>query len=141
MCGLLGACMVAGRHAWLLGGMHGCQGMCMVVRSVHGCRRGACVVVGGTCMVAEGWHAWFLGGMCGCGGHVWLGGVCGWGHAWLLEACIGYDEIWSMSVLYASYWNAFLLYYNYYILYYAFVLQVCYCINPYRANQFFKFLR
>ena len=31
------------------------------------------------------------GGMCGCGG-----------------ACIGYDEIWSMSGRYASYWNAFL---------------------------------
>ena len=31
------------------------------------------------------------------------------GHAWLRGACIGYNEIWSMSRQYASYWNAFLL--------------------------------
>ena len=30
--------MVAGGHAWLLGGMHGCWGVCMVARGwgVHG---------------------------------------------------------------------------------------------------------
>ena len=74
-----------------------------------------------------GWHVWLLGGMCGCsgGGHVLLlGGMCGCrgacvvaggcacllgGHVWLLwGACVGYDEIWSMSGWYTSYWNAFL---------------------------------
>ena len=43
---LWGACVVAGGHVWLQGGMHGCGG--------------ACVVVGG--------HVWLLGGMHGCGG-------------------------------------------------------------------------
>ena len=82
----------------------------------------ACVVFSqGACMVFSGGHAWFfLGGMhgffWGCGGvrgfflgggHVWffLGGM----HGFFWGACIGYDEIWSMSVRYASYWNAFLL--------------------------------
>ena len=75
--------MVAGGHAWLLGGMHGC--------------RGACVVAGG--------HAWLLGGVHGCRGCAWLRGG-----AWLRRgACIGYDKIRSMSGRYASYWNAFLL--------------------------------
>ena len=47
---------------------------------------GACVVApGGACVVALGGHAWFLGGMHGF-----------------------FDEIWSMSGWYASYWNAFL---------------------------------
>ena len=71
-----------GGHAWLPGGMHGCQG--------------ACVVVGG-CVVA--------------GGHVWLHVGCAWlWGAWVVAggACMGYDEIQSMSGLYASYWNAFL---------------------------------
>ena len=35
---------------------------------------------------------------------MWLLG----GHAWLWGGCIGYDEIWSMSGWYTSYWNAFL---------------------------------
>ena len=44
------------------GGMHGCQGECMVMGGV---------VAGG-------------GGMCGCGGHAWLGGVLLWGgREWL----------------------------------------------------------
>ena len=96
MCGCSGrACMVApgGGHVWLLlGGMCGCSqggrawllwgGTCMVAS------RGACMVApGGACMVAPG-------------------GVCvvapGGGHAWF------FDEIWSMSGRYASYWNAFL---------------------------------
>ena len=45
--------MVAGGCAWLLGGVHGCWGVC--------------VVAGGACMVARG-HAWLLGGVRGCGG-------------------------------------------------------------------------
>ena len=64
---------------------------------------------GASCMAAGG-HAWLVGEC------VWLQGVvhgCGGcmvvgGHAWLLGECIGYDEIWSMSGWYASYWNAFL---------------------------------
>ena len=43
-----GACMVAGGHAWLPGGMCGCRGG----------------------------HVWLQGGMCGCWGHAWLLGVC-----------------------------------------------------------------
>ena len=103
-CVVARGCMVAEGHVWLLGGMHGCPG---------------CVVAGG--------HAWFWGG------HVWLlGAVYGsrgtcmvamggmhdsrgacmvaGGCAWLPGggACIGYDEIWSISGRYASYWNAFL---------------------------------
>ena len=108
---VVGGGMVAGGCVWLLGGMCGC--------------RAACVVAGGACMVAGG-HAWLLGG------HAWLLGVCmvAVGHVWLLwgvhgcqggmhgcwgafmvtrRACVGYDEIWSMSGQYASYWNAFLL--------------------------------
>ena len=95
-----GTCVVAGVYAWLGGGgMHGGGGAC---------------VIGG-----RGHHAWLLGVM-----HGWWGSVCGcrglcmvvggawlWGgHAWLLGECIGYDEIRSMSGLYASYWNAFLFY-------------------------------
>ena len=90
------ACVVAGGHAWLVGGhawlvgghawLQG-GGMC-------GCQ-GACVVAGG-CVVCRG-------GMCGCGG-MWLQGVCMVAGG----ACVGYNEIWSMSGWYASYWNAFL---------------------------------
>ena len=88
-----GGCMVARGRVWLLGGMHGCQGVGM-----HGCL-GACVVAGGTYVVAIGhaWlldgHAWLLGGMggiCGCwggggGGHGWFLG----GGAWLLGGMHG----------------------------------------------------
>ena len=50
-------------------------------------------------MVARGgMRVWLLGGMHGCGG---MRGCRG--------ACVGYDDIWSMSRRYASYWNAFLL--------------------------------
>ena len=120
-----GACMVAGGHAWLPGGMYGCGGMFMVAGG-HAWLLGVCVVVG----VGVGVWLWrgmhgCLGGMYGCGGgrvgHVWLWGG-GWGMcgcrecASLLEGmrgcwggCIGYDEIRSMSGRYASYWNAFLL--------------------------------
>ena len=93
---LPGVCMVAGGHAWLWQGVHGCWGACMVVEGcvvaggMHGCW-GACVVTGG--------------GMHGCGrACMVVGGVHGcWG------ACIGYDEIRSMSGRYVSYWKAFLL--------------------------------
>ena len=70
--------MVAGGHVWLLGGVHGCQGACMVAR---GC-------------------AWLWGG-------AWLQGD-GVGGCVVVGGCIAYDEIRSMSELYASYWNAFL---------------------------------
>ena len=64
---LWGTCVVAGRGAWLLGacmvaggvvvgGMHGCQGACVVA--------GGCIVAGGACVVAGG-HAWLPGGMHG----------------------------------------------------------------------------
>ena len=75
---LLGGCMVARGHAWLLpgrghvwllpvGGMRGCSGGGMVVLrgvwgcsggmhgcsgGMHGCSRGACMVAPG------GWHVW-----------------------------------------------------------------------------------
>ena len=65
----------------------------MVAGGVHDCV-GACVVVGG---------------MHDCKGHAWLGAcMVAEGCAWLQGACMGYDEIRSMSVWYASYWNAFL---------------------------------
>ena len=74
-------CVVATGHVWLLGGMRGCWGACVVVGGVHGCR--------GACMVARG-HAWLQGGMCGCQGVcVVLGGMCGCeGHAWLQGGCV-----------------------------------------------------
>ena len=88
-------------HAWLLGGMCGCWGACMIAEGACMVVGGACVVAGGMCgcqgpcMVARG-CVWLLGGMhgcregmCGCGGCVWLlGGIHGCG-----GACIGYDEI------------------------------------------------
>ena len=85
MHGCQGACVVA-RGVCLLGGMHGCQGACMVVGGMHSCQ----------------------GGMCGCqGGHAWLWGVC-MVVGGMKGVCMGYDEIWSMTGRYASYWNAFL---------------------------------
>ena len=113
-----GACVVAGGmhgcggHAWLwgacmvVGGMHGCGGVC-------GC--GGQVWLWGAGVVVEG-HAWLqggLGGVHGCGGACVIVGACmvvgeGGMHG-CRGACVGYDEIWSMSGRYASYWNAFLL--------------------------------
>ena len=77
----------AGR-AWLLQG-----GACVVAPrgGMRGFSRGAACMVfarGGMHGFSPGGHAWFF-----------LGG-----------ACIGYDEIWSMSGRYASYWNAFLFF-------------------------------
>ena len=75
--GCQGACMVARGHAWLLGHMHGCGGCAWLQGHVWlwGCAwlQGACVVAGGMCMVARG-HAWLwgacviVGGMRGCQG-------------------------------------------------------------------------
>ena len=56
-----GACMVAGGHAWLLGGMCGCRGC------VHGCV-GVCMVKGG------GMHG--EGGCVVKVGHLWQRGAC-----------------------------------------------------------------
>ena len=79
-------------HAWLPGGS------CMVAGG-HVWQRGACMVKG-ACMTKGGMHG--EGGMHCKGGAWWRGGVCGKG------GCMGYNEIWSMSGWYASYWNAFL---------------------------------
>ena len=78
--GCWGACMVAGGHVWLLGGVWLPGGVCGGLSGAEVC-------------VVAGEHA-----VLGVGGHVWLLGV----------ACMGYDEIWSMNKWYASYWNAFL---------------------------------
>ena len=73
--GQAGACVVAGGHAWLPRGVHGC--------------RGARMVAGG--------HVWLPGGMHGCrgcmhgcqGAYMVAGGMHVEG-----GACVGYDEIW-----------------------------------------------
>ena len=58
------------------GGMHDCQGVCMVARG-HAWLPGACVVGGvhgwGACMAAGGGHAWLPGGM-HAQGYAWLWG-------------------------------------------------------------------
>ena len=88
-----------------------CKRLCFYrCLSVH--NRGACMVAlggvcgcsGGVCFFSRGMHGFFWGG--GMHGFFQVG-VRGfsWG-----GACIGYDEIRSMSGLYASYWNALLLY-------------------------------
>ena len=68
-----GVCLSTGGGGGMCGcwgGIHGCQGACVVAGGVMcGCW-GACVVAGG--------HAW-LRGVCGCGGVCVVGG----GHAWL----------------------------------------------------------
>ena len=104
-----------GGHVWLLpvGGMHGCcWGTCMVAARgcMHGCCWGTCLVAArGTCIVAQE-HVWLLGacmvavGVCIVAARgacmIVVGGVHG----------IRRDmEIRSMSLQYASYWNAFLL--------------------------------
>ena len=87
-----------GGHAWLLRGGRACVvapggwGACMVAPG------GAWLLRGGTCVVALG------GCMAAPGGHARLlwGGVHGF-----------FNEIWSMSGWYASYWNAFLFLSNF----------------------------
>ena len=102
MHGCQGVCMVAGGCAWLQGAMHGCRGVCMVVGGMHGC--GGCAWLQGVCMVVGG-CAWLRGACVVAGGHARLRGAC----VVAGGACIGHDEIRSMSGRYASYWNAFLL--------------------------------
>ena len=94
MHGCWGACMVAGGHAWLPGGMHSCWGACVIAR-------GACVVMG-VCMVAGG-CAWLQRACVVVGASVVEGGMRGCG-----GACIWYNKIQSMSGWYTSYSNAFL---------------------------------
>ena len=50
------------------------------------------------------------GGMHAGRGHVWWGACMLGGMHGGRGACMVYDEIWSMSGWYASYWNAFLYY-------------------------------
>ena len=119
-----GACMVLfGGHAWFYsgGGMRGFirgGGACVVLFGGH-----AWFYLGGVWFYSGG-HAWFYsGGMHGFireGVCVVLfgGGMRGfiWGCAWFyfgggvhgFSSFFGYNEIWSMSGRYASYWNAFL---------------------------------
>ena len=81
---LFSACVVAAR-----GSVRGCSG-----GGMRGCSQGACMVAPGGCVwLPPGGCAWFF-----------LGGMRGFSRG----ACVGYDEIWSMSGRYASYWNAFL---------------------------------
>ena len=83
MCGSQGVCVAAG------GGMHGSW--------EHAWQLGVYMAAGG--------HAWQPEAMCGSqGGHVWQPGSM---HG-IQGACMEYNEIWSMSGQYASYWNAFL---------------------------------
>ena len=78
--GCQGACVVAGGHAWLWGGVCMVWGVCVTAGGVHGCQ-GVCMVAGGVCVVAGGMHD--------CWGHVWLWGVCmvAGRHAWL-QGCV-----------------------------------------------------
>ena len=109
MHGCQGVCIVAGGCAWLQGGHVWLWWACMAVGGVHGCGgqgvRGCGVGMRGC-----------QGGMRGCGGHAWLWGGRGMRGCW--GACVGHNEIWSMSGWYASYGNAFL-----------------YCENSYQMNQ------
>ena len=88
------ACVISqgGGHAWLLGcvwllgGMRGCWGACIVARGcmvawrgVHGCQ--GCMIAAGVCVVVGG-HAWLLGGVHGEGGMDGEGGVHGKRGAW-----------------------------------------------------------
>ena len=88
VCHMRGMCGFIGGHVWFyLGGMHGfIWGACMVL-------------FGGACMVLFGGHAWFY-----LGGHAWFF----WGGMHGFFSFFRYNEIWSMSGWYASYWNAFL---------------------------------
>ena len=82
MCGCWGVCMVAGGHAWLQGGMHGCEGHTWLrghawLLGEHAWLLGGMHGCWGACMVAGGMHGCWgacmvAGGMHGCGGCVWL---------------------------------------------------------------------
>ena len=86
----------SGGHAWFY------SGACVVLFG------GACVVLfGGACVVLFGGVRGFIRGVC----VVLFGGACmvlfGGGMRGF-SSFFGYNEIWSMSGRYASYWNAFL---------------------------------
>ena len=58
--------MAVGGHAWLLWGMHGYGGAC-VVAGGHACLLGGAWFLGGVCVVVGGrWHVWLLGCVHGC---------------------------------------------------------------------------
>ena len=91
-----GAWFYLGGHAWFFSGacvvFFGGRGMCGFIQ-------GVCMVLFRGYMVLFGECAWF-----------YSGGVCGFiwgGRAWFFSF-FGYNEIWSMSGRYASYWNAYL---------------------------------
>ena len=94
--GCRGGVRGGGGHAWLLGGMHGYWGACMVAGE-HAWLWGMYVVARGlgACVVARGGMHGCQGGVHGCGGVCGCGDVCGcqggWGHAWLLglHGCLG----------------------------------------------------
>ena len=113
---LWGACVVLG-------------GMCGFFSGVHVFFRGVCMVFsGGHAWGFFGGHAWFFWGACVVfwgGMHGFFQGACMvfWrgvhgffsGRACMVFFSGGgmhglYNEIWSMSGRYASYWNAFLLF-------------------------------
>ena len=88
-----GVCLSTGGGglAWLVGGVHSCQGV------VHGCGGGCVwllggmkVVGGGACMVA-GVHVWLWTGVRGCQGM-----LCSWGYVWLPE---GVHGCWGVCVV------------------------------------------
>ena len=94
------------------GGVYASWGVCVLPEG-HACFWGVCVlprgcVLSGGCVCFPG-HAYFLGGgmPASCGGVQASQGACFLGmHGFF--GYIGYNEIWSMSGRYASYWNAFL---------------------------------
>ena len=111
MHGCQGVCMVAGGHAWLLGGVCGCQGHVWLLGGMHGCQgdmhgcRGHAWLAGGVhdcwggaCMVA-GWGACMVKGGCmvkgaACFRCVWWRGACVVKGACVVGgACVGYDKI------------------------------------------------
>ena len=99
-----------GVRGFIPGGMHGfIRGACVVLFG------GACMVLfGGACVVLFGGVCGFIRGVCVVlfGGHAWFysGGMRGFigGGMRGFSSFFGYNEIWSMSGRYASYWNAFL---------------------------------
>ena len=118
MCGFGGMCVVAGWHAWLQGGggaawLWGWEVVCVVAGGMrgwgdmHGCQEGGMVGGGGGMWGMHGCR----GSMHGCRGACMIVGECAWlqGVCMVARGCIGYNEIWSMSRRYTSYWNAFLL--------------------------------
>ena len=101
--GCEGVCVVVGRHAWLWGGMHGWLGGHVWLQGgMCGCQGGMCGYQG-VCMVARG-HVWLRGGTCmvaggmhGCWGACMVAwGVCMVaGDAWLPRGMRGcWGHVW-----------------------------------------------